>query len=70
MKQRNDAPAPQSLAHTIPNACLRMGGISRSTLYNMIKAGRVRTVEIGGRTMVTDAECHRVVAEAAAAAQA
>jgi hypothetical protein len=40
------------LAHTIPAACARLGGISRSSLYNMIKAGRVRTIEIGGRTTV------------------
>jgi predicted DNA-binding transcriptional regulator AlpA len=65
----NGAPPPSALAHTIANACLRMGGISRSTIYNMIKAGRVRTIEIGGRTMVADSECQRVVAEAIAAAQ-
>jgi hypothetical protein len=55
------------LAHTIPAACARLGGISRSSLYNMIKAGRVRTIEIGGRVMVSDQECQRVVAAAPAA---
>jgi hypothetical protein len=54
------------LAHTIPAACARLGGISRSSLYNMIKAGRVRTIEIGGRVMISDEECCRVVAAAQA----
>jgi len=67
-RQRREHVAVAPLVHTIPAACARLGGISRSTIYNMIKAGRVRTIEIGGRTMVTDVECQRVVAAAQAAA--
>jgi hypothetical protein len=59
---------PTPLAHTVKNACVRLGGISPSTFYNMVKAKRVRTIEIGGRTMVADTECQRVVAMAVAEA--
>jgi hypothetical protein len=66
-RQRREHVAVTPLVHTIPAACARLGGISRSTIYNMIKMGRVRTIEIGGRTMITDQECQRVVDAAQAA---
>lgn len=44
-------PAPDPLL-TIPQACRAMGGISRSTLYGLIRAGHVRTLHVGRRVFV------------------
>ena len=38
-------------------------GISRSNLYKMAKAGKIRLITIGGRTVVPDSESERVLAE-------
>lgn len=40
-----------ALADTVPAACARLG-VSRSTLYLEIAAGRLRGVKAGGRTLV------------------
>lgn len=42
---------PDALADPVPAACARLG-ISRSTLYLEIAAGRIRAVKAGGRTLV------------------
>jgi predicted site-specific integrase-resolvase len=38
-------------------------GISRSYLYALAKAGKIRLTKIGGRTVVPDAESERLIAE-------
>lgn len=53
------------LAHRIPDACQRIG-LGRSSLYELIKAGRLQTVRIAGRTLVPEAELQRLIAEARA----
>ena len=40
-----------TLADTIPVACARLG-ISRSTLYLEVAAGRLRAVKVRGRTLL------------------
>ena len=55
------------LAHRIPEACQRIG-ISRSSLYELIKGGRVITVRIAGRTLVPESELQRLMLEAKASA--
>ena len=42
---------PDALADTVPVACARLG-VSRSTLYLEISAGRLRAVKVRGRTLL------------------
>ena len=50
------------LAHRIPDACNRLG-IGRSMLYELIKSGEIRTVKIGTRTLVPEADLQKVIAD-------
>ena len=54
------------LAHRIPDACQRIG-LGRSSLYELIKSGHLRTVRIGGRTLIPESELQRLVDDAKAA---
>jgi excisionase family DNA binding protein len=40
-----------------------LGGISKWTIYAWIKQGRLRRVKLGSRTMVTQSEINRIIAE-------
>ena len=57
------------LAHRIPDA-VRMTGISRSLLYDLIKRGELAIIKIGRRTLIADDDLqalisrHRVANEA------
>lgn len=46
----------------------RLNALSRSTAYELAAAGRVRTVKLGGRTLVPIAEADRFAAELLASA--
>jgi excisionase family DNA binding protein len=54
------------LAHTIPRAAF-LSGLSRSTIYVLIKGGELPTVKVGRRTLISDddlrvlIERHRMV---------
>ena len=48
------------LAHRIPEACSRLG-IGRSSLYALIKSGEIRTIKIGSRTLIPEAELLKVI---------
>jgi excisionase family DNA binding protein len=39
--------------HTVEKTLELLGGISRSTFYRMVAAGKIRTVRLGHRTMVS-----------------
>lgn len=54
----HELPAP--LAHRIPEACRRLG-VGRSSLYELIKSGEVKTIKIGTRTLVPEAELQKVI---------
>jgi len=58
MSTIHDLPAP--LAHRIPDACRRLG-IGRSSLYELIRTGEVRTIKIGSRTLIPEAELQNVI---------
>ncbi|MGV8959360.1 MAG: helix-turn-helix transcriptional regulator [Stenotrophomonas sp.] len=58
MKSTDNAP----LAHRIPEACNRLG-IGRSMLYVLIKAGEVRPLKIGTRTLIPEADLQKVIAD-------
>ncbi len=54
----HELPAP--LAHRIPEACRRLG-VGRSSLYELIKSGEVKTIKIGTRTLVPETELQKVI---------
>jgi hypothetical protein len=54
------APQVEPLTVRIPEA-LRLTGIGRSKLYELIKSGDVETVKIGTATLVTMASLRRLV---------
>ena len=46
---------PDRLLHRIPEAASRLG-LGRSTLYELIAAGRLRARKLGARTVVLDTD--------------
>lgn len=48
------------LLHRIPDACRRLS-VSRTTLYELIKAGEIRSVKIGTRSLIPEADLQRVL---------
>jgi len=48
------------LATTIKVACQRLG-IGRTTLYELIKAGELRTIKIGSRTLIPDEDQRKLI---------
>lgn len=55
----HDLPA-YPLAHTVPEACRRLG-VSRSTIYELIKQREIRSFKVGKRTLVPDADLRAFV---------
>lgn len=53
---------PEPLANAIPDVCRRLG-IGRSTVYELIGAGQIKTIKIGQRTLIPESELRRFVAE-------
>jgi hypothetical protein len=41
-----------ALCYSIPEACLKLGGISRSSLYRLLRAGEIGSFEIRSRRMI------------------
>ena len=62
-------PNARPLAHHIPDA-VRVSGISRSVLYDLIRRGELAIIKIGRRTLIADDDLcaliarHRVAKEA------
>ena len=54
------------LAYTIPNAA-QAAGLGRSTLYELIAAGRIEARKAGGRTLIPADSLRRYLAELPAA---
>ncbi|HDS1674846.1 helix-turn-helix domain-containing protein [Stenotrophomonas maltophilia] len=48
------------LLHRIPDACRRLS-VSRTTLYELIKAGEIRSVKIGTRSLIPEVDLQRVL---------
>lgn len=55
---------PKPLAYQVNPFC-EMLGIGRTTFYNLVKAGELRTVMIGGRRVVPASEAERLLSGAA-----
>jgi excisionase family DNA binding protein len=51
-------------AYTVNASCWKLS-VSRSTLYQLIAAGTLRSVKIRGRRMIPTTELKRLVAEGA-----
>lgn len=49
------------LLHPIPEVQDLLGGMSRSTLYEIIKDGDIAVVKVGRRTYIADVELERYV---------
>ena len=41
------------ITHSIPSA-IKQTDLSRATLYKLIKAGRLKTIKVGARTLIAD----------------
>ncbi|MDQ6688814.1 MAG: helix-turn-helix domain-containing protein [Actinomycetota bacterium] len=49
------------MLHQIPEAAQLLGGMSRSTLYERIASGEIRSVKVGRRTYIAHDELARYV---------
>lgn len=54
--ETKEAPA----VHTIPESA-KKARIGESSLWRHIRAGKIKTIKIGGRTFIADAELNRVI---------
>ena len=52
------------LAYRVSDFCPRLG-ISKATFWKNVKAGKIRVIRIGGRTLVPHAEAVRLSTEGA-----
>jgi excisionase family DNA binding protein len=52
------------LAYRVNPLCRRLG-IGRSTLYKMMKSGKIKTVIVGGRRLIPAAEVERLLSASA-----
>lgn len=52
----------RGVMYSIAETAKRLGGISRTTLYELIQDGRIETRHIGRRTFVTAEEIARFIA--------
>ena len=50
----------QPLAHQLPRAA-QISGLSRSTLYNLIKTGELPVIKVGRRTLIADADLRSLI---------
>ena len=62
MKQPNELPP---LAYQVSPFCRRIG-IARSTFYELVRKGEIRTVTLGGRRLVPATEVARLLGNAEA----
>ena len=53
---------PRRAMYPYPEACVLLGDISVSTLYNQIAAGVVRAAKIGNRSFIAQGEIDRLAA--------
>jgi predicted DNA-binding transcriptional regulator AlpA len=50
----NEAAVIRRRLHPIPDAAQVLGGIGRTTVYDLAKRGQLQLVKIGSRSFVTD----------------
>jgi excisionase family DNA binding protein len=59
MQQQTEVLKP--LAYQVSSFC-RQIGIGRSLFYDLVKRGKIRTVKVGGRTLIPATEAERLLA--------
>lgn len=52
------------MLYSVNDACAALGGMGRTWLYDQIKAGRIRPVKLGARTLIPASEIERMVSDA------
>jgi excisionase family DNA binding protein len=55
-------PAGTVLANQVPQACARLG-VGRTAFYQLLKAGEIRCIKVGSRTLIPESELQRFIAE-------
>lgn len=65
MKEHSHA-QEQAVARSVESAAKAIG-VGRTTLYELIASGAIRTFKVGARTLIPESELHRFVAERMAA---
>lgn len=60
MSTEFEAPAAPPLLHTVVGAAARLS-VGRTTVYELIKTGDLRTVHIGTKQLVPESECESLV---------
>jgi excisionase family DNA binding protein len=48
---------------SVEQAALRLGGLSKWTIYSWLSQGKLRRTKVGSRTMVRESELARVIRE-------
>ena len=64
MQSKPIAPEQQPLprpVYTIQESC-QVSTFARATIYNLINAGRLRVVRVGGRTLIPAESLHALIA--------
>jgi excisionase family DNA binding protein len=51
--------SPERFAYRVPDACTALG-ISRTSLYELVKRGEITLIKIAGRTLVPRSELERL----------
>jgi excisionase family DNA binding protein len=64
MKRRSENEVVSRLAWRVDAFC-RAAGISRTTFYELIKQKKLKTILLGRRRLVPDAEVRRILSEGA-----
>lgn len=52
-------PAPERFTYRVLDACAALG-ISRTSLYELVKSGELKLIKIAGRTLVPRSELERL----------
>jgi excisionase family DNA binding protein len=52
------------LLRSVPDACRKLG-IGQSHLYELMASGKIKSVKIGSRRLISDAELQRISIEGA-----
>ncbi len=60
---------PDRLSYSMSEAA-RAVGLSQATLFRLVKDGKLETVKIGSRTLVTRVELERLLAQGAQSSKA
>lgn len=63
-KAGRESVADSSLLHSVQEARRLLGGMGSTWFYAEVRAGRLRTIKLGTRTLVPHAELERYVREA------